>query len=475
MDVFGGRIVLDITTSLSSLYSTASNYTRVERTLFEELHDSDGCTVAFTKDGAACVSTQMPSPRAYDEQWAIENYPTRRPNFEECRRIPDLVFQYARSFLEGAPIKRRTAHTLAWKLAHMYEGLPIFVRRMLIRRTKLMHDPALRNYFFSWLAERGVDPHWHPLGDFFESRSKFSFQRGDILVLAGASWCHVDFRSLQRSKDATGLKVIAFIYDLLPIQYPSLVTVDERRRYRQFISGVVSTADLVVTPSASVASQLMTYATREGLAIAAPVAPISLSKSSLPNAEGMQSARVRRTLPKDKPFVLCASPLRKRKHVLWLYSLWTELWKSDANTPVLVVAGHVLEPDVLQFLEADPLWNTAAKLLRDPSDSELQWLYARALFCLQPSFEGGLGASVMQAVNFGKPCIAADAPSLVEAGQARAMYLPFDRASWITAIRALIETKTDHPVRRLAAPESTRRRLIDEILDRFMQVAASDQ
>jgi hypothetical protein len=55
------------------------------------------------------------------------------------------------------------------------------------------------------------------------------------------------------------------------------------------------------------------------------------------------------------------------------------------------------------------------------------------------------------------------------------MYLPFDRASWITAIRALIETKTDHPVRRLAAPESTRRRLIDEILDRFMQVAASDQ
>lgn len=201
----------------------------------------------------------------------------------------------------------------------------------------------------------------------------------------------------------------------------------------------------------------------------ARIATISLTGAALRSNEGAVSWWLRRHGLHQKRFALCVAPLRKREHLLWLYSLWAELWDKERDAPILVCAGARPEPDLLAFVQNDPLWGKAGIFYANPSDAELHWLYAQSLFCLHPSFEGGLGLPVCEALNHGKLCICADAVSLVEAGEGLPVHLPQDREAWLAMIRKFIAaTPGDMPrpdLRRAPRP------ILEQILEQLAMPA----
>lgn len=305
--------------------------------------------------------------------------------------------------------------------------------RLRMRRAQPMFDSWIRRLS---LFGSGRRFHWRQFDRSFAFTAPFTFEARDLVLLAGASWNHLDLANLRRLKEKIGFTLAGFVYDLLPIQYPSFISAEGRKRYRDFLFGLAEVADLVVTPSDAVAVDFQNFL-RDHQKKMPCIATVSLGVAALSAGEGAASRRLKSAHLHKKSFALCVAPLRKREHLLWLYSLWSELWEREKDQPILVCAGEILEPDLLDLLCHDPLWGQAGIFYANPSDAELHWLYSRSLFCLHPSFEGGLGLPVREALNHGKPCISADAVSLSQMHEALSIHLPQDRAAWLAEIRKL--------------------------------------
>ena len=293
--------------------------------------------------------------------------------------------------------------------------------------------------FHHWLSERGAGfPQAAERDDPSEPLHELSER--DTLVLAGASWGHVEMDALKVRKNATGFKLVCLIYDLLPIDYPSIVTVRQYIEYKIFLMGVGLNADLILTANGFSAARIKEFFKSVGVDVGQRVACLPVSGAALRSRNGKLSKRMEDLGLHRRPFILCQSALRERKHVLWLYALCAKLYGTREGFPLLVIAGRADDLRVLRILVEAPTWGETGVFIEIPMDDELVWLYEHARLCLYPSFEGGLGMSVMEAVDYGRPCIAADAPSLVEASRGLAVHLPRDETLWADAIcRALDE------------------------------------
>jgi glycosyltransferase involved in cell wall biosynthesis len=155
-----------------------------------------------------------------------------------------------------------------------------------------------------------------------------------------------------------------------------------------------------------------------------------------------------------------------RKHVLWVYALCARLQNERENFPLLVIAGSSVNSHIFGILEKDHAWGKAGVFVMNPTDGELAWLYKHTLLTLHPSFEGGLGLSVTEAIHFGRPCIAADAPSLIEASGGLAEHLPRDETLWAEAICRILDQEPRH---RSPCPqqEMTDKSIVARLIEEF--------
>ena len=308
---------------------------------------------------------------------------------------------------------------------------------------KLESNVSRREKFHFWLREREDSGRLVPNR---EERPALpvALVPGDALVLAGASWSHVNVDALEQLKRASGCKLVFLVCDVLPIDYPSIVTTRQRAVFKEFLTKIGDVADAVVTPNKVTANRLEGFFAEGGRRSRCHVVPIAIRGAALTKTPGEPLLRGGEAGRLPRPFMVCVSSLRERKHVLWLFALCAKLFLKRPDLPKLVVAGRADDLGVLRILSNDPAWSEIAVFIENPSDAELRRLYDNARLCLYPSFEGGVGMSIMEADNFDRPCIAARAPSLMEAGGARTLYLPRDEELWADAICRLLDDDNPH-------------------------------
>jgi glycosyltransferase involved in cell wall biosynthesis len=142
--------------------------------------------------------------------------------------------------------------------------------------------------------------------------------------------------------------------------------------------------------------------------------------------------------------VLFVSTIEARKNHLLLFRVWRRLLDElPADlVPTLVFAGRVgwLVEDLMRQLQNTDFLDGKIRLIEDASDAELAALYRGCSFTVFPSLYEGWGLPVTERLAFGKPCLAARATSVPEAGGRLARYFdPESVADAYAAIRAAIE------------------------------------
>lgn len=420
------RFLID-TTCLRS--SPPSKFTRVLKRLLAESGPFETAAVEISSDGQVMPADER-SGELEAPSW--RTIPARRPSrLDESARAAMLLACYFGGGLTKRFLPERQWPGLAWHLAYSFEIFSPAWRERFVRFLELDRDADLLGSFHYWLNERGSEIcDTAPCGAYDLSR-EISIKNGDVLVLAGASWRH-DLGALERLKSAYGLKLACVVYDLLPIDYPSFVTTRQHDQYKQFLHDAGRAADVIVTPNAAAAERLRSFLAENGVRRDG-VSFISFHAAALAKESAAPSQRLL-DLQSQGGFMLCVSPLRERKHILWLYAICAKLHRERPDFPRLVLAGGAANPRILAVLSRDPGWGAAGLFIDAPLDAELCWLYKNARLFLYPSFEGGLGLTLTEAVNCGLPSIAGDAPSLVEASQGRALHLPRDETLWADAI-----------------------------------------
>lgn len=233
-----------------------------------------------------------------------------------------------------------------------------------------------------------------------------------------------------------GLKTVAYLHDLLPLDYPEYFPPGKSQGFARFLSELKHADTAFVVNSHETARRLADYARRVkwSLGRVSVIHPGVEGRRGAPDsgigAEGHPSGAA--------PYFVIVGTIEPRKNHLLILQIWRDLVRSGHSPmPHLHIVGrrgweneNVL--DLLDRCETIRPYVTEHNGMPDP---ELQRLVRGARAVLFPSFAEGFGLPVVEALQLGTRVIASDLPAFREVAGDLPQYLdPLDAPAWRRAI-----------------------------------------
>mgnify|MGYP001176859639 CR=1 FL=1 len=242
------------------------------------------------------------------------------------------------------------------------------------------------------------------------------FRPGDRYVITGAYWIIPDYAPTLLGIRARGVRICAYIHDLIPFTAGRFVDAASLAEVRERGMEVFSLCDFFLTNSSFVERQLGCFlSTETGRRPPARVVPLP---HELPR--GPHMAQVDAVPAHPRPYVLCVSTLEGRKNHLLLFDVWAALLRKYGAeaVPDLVLVGH-WGWGIAEFRDLCRVTGFLAGRIvvkHDLGDGELLALYRGCLFTAFPSFVEGWGMPVGESLAAGKLCVASKSSSIPEVG-----------------------------------------------------------
>ncbi len=244
---------------------------------------------------------------------------------------------------------------------------------------------------------------------------------GDALVLLDfwikapdAYWRHVD-EARQR-----GARVIAVVYDLIPISHKELVGPSHHRRYCAWLSQLAERADAFVAISNTVARELQTYLQATYPERSWPdkmFGSFMLGSEIVSDRRGVVRETVRNIFARENAYLMVGA-LEPRKNQPFLLDVFEELWGQGVDAQLCLVGAFTRAmADFVTRIEQHPEHGRRLHYFPDLSDVELDFCYREAKALLYPSKAEGFGLPIIEALQHGTMVLASDIPIHREVGQ----------------------------------------------------------
>jgi glycosyltransferase involved in cell wall biosynthesis len=266
-----------------------------------------------------------------------------------------------------------------------------------------------------------------------------SVREGDIVVSLGASWGFPGYMEhMARAKRRYGIRFAVLIYDLIPIEHPSLVEQGHAAQFQDWLRQAIVHADLLLTISRHSRDALRALPPSIDTPLP-PVEAIELGTSLSDRLEG----GAERTIRLPERYVLFVSTIEIRKNHRLLVRLWRRLLErhgADA-VPTLLFAGRIgwLVEGLMAELAASRYLGGKIVHMADLSDRELRQAYQGCLFTIFPSLCEGWGLPIAESLAQGKVCLASNRTSIPEVGDDLVDYFdPTDEADALAKVERLL-------------------------------------
>jgi len=277
------------------------------------------------------------------------------------------------------------------------------------------------------------------------AQQAFELPHGAIYISLGLDWNYKDMAQLYRIKQARGLKMLLFCYDIIPIRLPHLCVGDVSRQFAHYFTDLAWCADLILCISQSSQRDLTAFLQRMGAPLPRTEV-IRLGADILPAQGPASDIGESITRYTRQPFILFVSTIERRKNHELLYRAYTRLVDEGLTPPQMIFVGMSgwgvgeLHTD----LALDPRTQGLIHALNHVSDAELAHLYQHASFTVYPSLYEGWGLPVAESLAYGKFCLCSNTSSLPEVGEDWVEYLdPWDLPGWVNRLRHYITHPED--------------------------------
>jgi glycosyltransferase involved in cell wall biosynthesis len=239
---------------------------------------------------------------------------------------------------------------------------------------------------------------------------------GDIVISPGAAWALPDYaKHMAAAKTRYGIRLAAFIHDMIPIENGALVERRHAIQFRKWLRETLPIADAVLAVSNYSRNALLDFAAASGWTVPrVEVIRLGGGFSSPPVVGGRRMIRL------PRPYVLFVSTVEIRKNHALLVRVWQRLIArhgADA-VPALVFAGQIgwMVDDLLADLAASGYLGGKVEHRPGLSDEELAEAYRGCLFTIFPSLCEGWGLPIAESLAHGKFCVASNRTSIPEVG-----------------------------------------------------------
>lgn len=260
----------------------------------------------------------------------------------------------------------------------------------------------------------------------------------DLFFSLGLQWHHGAIHAY-RLKQKTGVRVVEFCHDTIPIDHPEY-SGSAKQPFADYFTCLAHTANLIAANSDSSRHDLHAFFRRVGTLKEPALRTVYLASPSMYLAARDETlapdeSSVLERLSHENGHVLYVSTFEIRKNHHLLLQLWKELHEQRGDDcPQLVLVGMFGWGinDLWNEMQASEVW-AAGKILmlHHVSDALLARLYRGCLFTVFPSFYEGWGLAATESLAYGKLVITSDAPALREATQGLGPGIhPLDYLRW---------------------------------------------
>jgi glycosyltransferase involved in cell wall biosynthesis len=293
---------------------------------------------------------------------------------------------------------------------------------------------------------------------------------------SGSSLYH--FTSAEASLRGDGIKTVATVYDLIPLEYPQ-ASIDPRDVWRLAVYRLylrrLRAADHIIAISRSTADSVNR---RLGI----PAERTTVIPLGIDQAECVARAEQKRTTigsayaPPARYWLTVTSPNPNKG--------WPDLLQALARARQrgcvipAVIAGHWLAPHRERLLgQAQRLGvSDLVQFLGFVPDDDLPALYAQAVGFVFPSHREGFGLPVLEAMAVGTPVITSDDPALRELVDGAGLEFPRGDGDALAAKMVVLADRDDerHRLGRLAGERAARftwQRTVDQTVAVYRALA----
>jgi GT2 family glycosyltransferase/glycosyltransferase involved in cell wall biosynthesis len=295
---------------------------------------------------------------------------------------------------------------------------------------------------------------------------------GSVLLEADAVWNvgGAERSELLPSAALDGVRVVAFVHDLLPFERPEWFDGELVAAFRGTVEAQLRRADLVLTSSeatSSSARRLLAELGRDDVELAT----VRLGSDPPTGEVGLVPAELA-----GRRYLLLVGTVEPRKNIGVAVESWDRLADDHPDLHLVVVGREGWQAtDLAARMRQHPRAGGHLHWLEGVSDGRLDALYRNAFLVLVPSHSEGYGLPVVESLARGVPVIASDGGALAEVGRGVAELVPAtDVDGWVAAVsRHLVDPGHHRRARDRAAgyrPPSWADAAGDvaaELLDRF--------
>ena len=268
-------------------------------------------------------------------------------------------------------------------------------------------------------------------------KKDFPFKSNDIVISLGMNYWGDKMSEAYKN---IGFKYISTIYDFTPVTVPHTHSNETIKLYNDFLNQTYGISDLILYGGATAQKDSNEYQISHGMT---PIKSTVLKWGSDIVSREVTAEQKEKVFEKygiKDGYILTVGTVQPRKNHELLYEAWLELMKTakeNEKIPQLIICGfsgwkserfrNILKND--SRIKNKVIWIT-------PSDDEIDVLYQNCKFTLLPSIYEGWSLTLPESLCYGKFCIAADTPSLVETGEDIIDYAnPYDPVEWANKVR----------------------------------------
>jgi len=266
---------------------------------------------------------------------------------------------------------------------------------------------------------------------------------GDHVFFTGLVWTPM-FEPIFKDLAKRGISFSILIHDIIPVEYPELVSREYAQGFERWLIAAVNSADVLYVSNIFARDQIERWALLNGVQIRADftVVPFGLRKPEpASRAKGRPADGALSRVKWDR-FVLSVGTIDRRKNQKLLCEAWVELARIHPaeKLPQLVLVGRDdIGIETVSASVAELVRQGQILVLSGVADADLGALYGACLVTCFPSLAEGYGLPVAESLAFGKLCITSDLPEIrAHAGDLAWYFPPGDREALVELVSRVI-------------------------------------
>lgn len=240
-----------------------------------------------------------------------------------------------------------------------------------------------------------------------------------------------------RRFDPTGkMQRLAYIHDLIPLDFPEYQTSRSRMIFRRYLAELATGPLSFAVNSADTGRRLAAYAEAQDWRVAAPIIAIPEMEPVAGGAKKLPASLVP-VFDKGPVFTVLGT-IEPRKNHLLLLNLWRQMVEAGEAPQLLIIGKRGwMNDNIVAVLDDCTSIQPFVTEANGLSDAEVAAALGRSTAMLFPSFAEGLGIPMLEANLAGLQVIASDLPALREIAAEDTVFLnPLDGPGWRKAILA---------------------------------------